>query len=172
MVIEKNTVVTLHYRLQKDDADGKLIEETYGKRPLTFLYGVERMIPRFEEELLGLKRGDDFAFTVKMQNAYGAYHDNMVVTLPVSSFMVNGKLAKNLLVVGKRVPMQDENGNQLEGIVQEVREDDEEVVVDFNHPHAGMDLYFCGRVQNVRKASPEELSNHQAQPLGRRQAQR
>ena len=51
MSIEKNKVVSLHYRLQENDKEGDLIEETFGSDPLVFLYGAGQMIPDFEVKL-------------------------------------------------------------------------------------------------------------------------
>ena len=160
MIVEKNKVVTLHYRLQKDGESGKLIEETYGHKPLKFIFGVERMINRFEEELEGLQAGEFFSFSVKKNNAYGDYNPKAVATLPMSAFMIDGKVPRKMLKIGHRIPMQDENGNRLEGTVKEVKEDS--VVLDFNHPLAGQDLFFSGKVQEVREATDAELNRVQA----------
>ena len=60
MTIENNHVVTLGYKLHTIEANGErqFIEETNAENPLTFLYGVGMMIPKFEEEINGLKAGD------------------------------------------------------------------------------------------------------------------
>jgi FKBP-type peptidyl-prolyl cis-trans isomerase SlyD len=60
-----------------------------------------------------------------------------------------------MLVEGAAIPMRNSQGEQLNGIVVEVKDD--KVVMDFNHPLAGDDLYFSGTVVNVREATPEEL---------------
>jgi FKBP-type peptidyl-prolyl cis-trans isomerase SlyD len=71
--------------------------------------------------------------------------------------MVDGELQEDLLVIGNRLPMRDSEGNALDGTVVEVNE--AAVVMDFNHPLAGQDLFFTGNVVNVREASADEL-NH------------
>jgi len=53
--------------------------------------------------------------------------------------------------------MQDENGNPVEGRVLAIK--DKTLVMDFNHPLAGQDLYFSGQIIEVREASAEELSH-------------
>ncbi len=60
-----------------------------------------------------------------------------------------------MLAVGNSIPMQDAQGNRLNGIVLELT--DENVKMDFNHPLAGEDLHFSGAVLAVREASEDEL---------------
>ena len=43
------------------------------------------------------------------------------------------------------------------GTVKEVREND--VVVDFNHPMAGQDLFFTVEIQDVRDATESEIEH-------------
>lgn len=49
MQITKNSVVSLHYRLQADNSEGDLVEETFGGQPLTFLFGAGQMIPTLKK---------------------------------------------------------------------------------------------------------------------------
>ncbi|MDZ4679087.1 MAG: peptidylprolyl isomerase [Saprospiraceae bacterium] len=157
MIIEKNTVVTLHYRLQEDDASGALVEETYGSEPLVFLFGAGQMLPEFESQLEGKKAGDALAFGIKSADAYGEEDPDALVKLPLDTFMIDGKLAEEMLVVGNPIPMSDQHGNQLVGIVMEVGDDG--VLIDFNHPMAGQDLFFSVTIETIREATPEEISH-------------
>lgn len=157
MTIDNNTVVSLHYRLQADNAEGDLVEETFGSEPLTFLYGAGQMIPDFEKNIAGKKAGERAAFGIESANAYGAVNPQAVVPLPKSTFVIDGKLAEDLLEVGKTIPMSDDKGNRMIGKVVEIRE--EEVLLDFNHPMAGQDLFFTIEVQSVRAATPDELAH-------------
>jgi len=78
-----------------------------------------------------------------------------VLNLPKNIFERDGKIDEGLLQVGARLPMVDQEGNQMNGLVVEVKED--HVVMDFNHPLAGKDLHFAGKVEAIRDASAEEL---------------
>jgi len=164
MVIEKNTVVTVHYKLQKDDANGDLVEQTHGTEPLTFLYGANRMIPEFERQLEGKQEGDHLEFGIGHKEAYGTVKEEAVVPIPKDTFVVDGKLAEDLMVPGKTIPMSDQSGRQLIGKVQEVKEN--EVIMDFNHPMAGIDLYFSVDVKDVRPATASELEHGHAHGAG------
>ena len=56
MVLDKHAVVSLHYKLQENDANGDLIEDTSSGEPLVFLFGVGQMLPSFEENLEGKRQ--------------------------------------------------------------------------------------------------------------------
>ncbi len=157
MTIEKNTVVSLHYRLQEDDASGELVEETFGSDPLVFLYGAGQMIPEFERQLAGKKSGDNFSFGIKSSEAYGEFNPEAVVMLPLETFVLDGQLAEDLLEPGRMIPMSDGQGNRMNGTVREVTE--EGVLLDFNHPMAGQDLYFTVQVESIREATQDEISH-------------
>lgn len=157
MVIDKNTVVSLHYRLTENDLLGELVEETFGGAPLVFLYGAGQMIPEFERQLAGKATGDNFAFGIKAEDAYGSPDPEAVVMLPLSTFEVDGELDQEMLQTGNVIPMSDDQGNRLNGTVVEVG--DEGVVIDFNHPMAGVNLFFTGTIDSVREASASELEH-------------
>ncbi|MBI5916398.1 MAG: FKBP-type peptidyl-prolyl cis-trans isomerase [Bacteroidetes bacterium] len=157
MVIENNTVVSLHYRLTENDLLGELVEETFGGDPLIFLYGAGQMIQEFERQLAGKAAGDNFAFGIQSGDAYGEHDPDAVVLLPLSVFEHEGQLDREMLVPGNMIPMSDDQGNRLQGLVQEVTA--EGVVMDFNHPMAGQDLYFTGIIESLRAATPTEIAH-------------
>ena len=94
---------------------------------------------------------------IPAKEGYGEVNEMAIIDLPKSIFEVDGELQEDLLVIGNRLPMRDSEGNALEGIILEIG--DETVKMDFNHPLAGQDLNFTGKVENVREASDEEISH-------------
>ena len=58
---------------------------------------------------------------------------------------------------GNVLPMRDQDGNALNGLVEEVQE--EVIIMNFNHPLAGKHLYFSGSISDVREATKEELDH-------------
>ena len=86
MAIEKHQVVILDYKLQDGSAEGELIEETYGSKPLSFIFGIGQMIPAFEENLEEKSQGDSFSFLIKAENGYGLYDENAVIDFPLEQF--------------------------------------------------------------------------------------
>jgi FKBP-type peptidyl-prolyl cis-trans isomerase SlyD len=157
MKIENNKVVALSYELRTEGFDSELTEKTHDGDPLEFIYGMGMMIPKFEENLTGLTKGDTFKFQIKAAEAYGLSNPENIVELPNSTFEVDGKIDDKLLTVGNMIAMQDQSGRQMQGLIKELKEDS--VIMDFNHPMADKDLYFKGEILEVRDASPEELDH-------------
>ena len=155
MNISKNKVVSLSYVLRVDNKEGEIIETVNGDRPLVFLFGAGSLIPAFERNVEKLKTGDRFAFILPCKEAYGPAKENAVVEVPITAFVVDGEIDHDMLAEGNTIPMIDSNGKQLTGVVVEVKE--QTVVIDFNHPLAGDDLYFSGMVEDVREATAEEM---------------
>lgn len=155
MEIGRNKFVSLTYQLRLNGAEGEMIEETTKDSPLEFLFGAGRMIEMFEQKLESMKAGDSFSFELKADEAYGQVNKDAIVELPKNIFEVNGAVDEEMLTVGNSIPMQDAQGNRLNGIILELT--DENVKMDFNHPLAGEDLYFSGSVLGVREATEDEL---------------
>lgn len=154
MKIEKHTVASVTYSLE---VDGNFIEKADDQNPLTFLVGIGQMIPGFENQLLGKDEGDSYDITVPPEEGYGGIDPSAIVDLPQDVFKVDGTIDLNVMKVGNVVPMQDQNGNPLQGTVQEIKEST--VTVDFNHQMAGKTLNFKGEVLEVREATPKELEH-------------
>jgi FKBP-type peptidyl-prolyl cis-trans isomerase SlyD len=158
MKIEKNKYVSLMYELRENNGDGKVIEEMDPSRPLSFVYGAGRLIAGFEAGIASLTTGDDFSFTVPSVEAYGERREDMIIDVPVSVFHKDGVLDEEICFVGNSVPMSDNQGRRIDGVINEIS--DEHVKMDFNHPMAGCDLYFSGKVVEVREATTEELQGN------------
>ena len=157
MIIEAKKVVSVHYTLTEGTPEGQLVETTNGGEPLAFIYGVGSMIPDFEKNLAGLKAGDKFAFGIEAANAYGVYDETALVEVPKNMFEVDGKIPAAAGDVGGAFTLTDQDGNRFNGMVAWVGLD--KVKLDFNHPMAGVDLFFTGHVEAVRDADPTELSH-------------
>jgi len=157
MEISKNKVVELIYILHFDDFNGDIIEEVKTDSPFTFIYETGLMLEAFENNIKGLKKDDAFKFKIACNDAYGEVNEKNIVDLPKNVFEVDGKFNKEIIFAGAKVPMKDEQGNEFDGFIIDITKNT--VIVDFNHPMAGEDLYFEGRVLNVREATKEELEH-------------
>jgi FKBP-type peptidyl-prolyl cis-trans isomerase SlyD len=156
MKIENNKMVSLMYELRENDSDGRIIEALDETRPLKFIYGTGRLLPEFESNISLLKTGDNFRFKLNSESAYGDKREEMIINIPVSVFETDGKINEDICKVGNEVPMTDSDGNPLTGIINEIT--DTHVRMDFNHPMAGLDLYFTGKIIEVREASEHEIA--------------
>jgi FKBP-type peptidyl-prolyl cis-trans isomerase SlyD len=156
MKIEKNKMVSLIYELREGDSGGRIIETLDELKPLTFLYGTGRLLPFFESNINDLGIGESFMFTLKSEMAYGERREEMIVDVPVSVFESDGKINEDICRVGNEVPMMDGEGNPLNGTISEIT--DTFVKMDFNHPMAGLDLFFAGKIVDIRDATDFELA--------------
>ncbi|PZP58808.1 MAG: peptidylprolyl isomerase [Azospira oryzae] len=151
MIVAKNTVVTLLYRLF--DGQGNLIEES--QEPVSYLHGgYHGIFPLVEEALEGKQPGDRCSVTMEPENAFGEYDAGLVRVEDRALFPPE-----------VRVGMQFEGRGEQSGDVRiftvtDVAED--KVVVDGNHPLAGMRLRFDCQVTEVRAATPEEIAHGHA----------
>jgi FKBP-type peptidyl-prolyl cis-trans isomerase SlyD len=148
MEIVKNTVVTLNYTVQ--DSDGNLIDD--GKHPLVYLHGgYDGIFPILEEALHGKKVGE--AFTVKLQpeDAFGDYDEELVLVEEASQFPENIEVGMSFERVG------EDGEDDMIYRITDIAEG--KVVVDGNHPLAGVALVFDGSVAEVRTASAEEIGH-------------
>ena len=159
MKIEKNKVVAIAYELHVDDGENvkEFYEAVKTEQPFYFLYGTGHILPALEAALEGKTAGDSFEVYISYEDAYGDYDESKKVIVPKSNFKEDGKKNKELLKVGKVIPMQDDEGNQLRGEITKI--DYRGIHMDFNSPLAGLDLYFSGQVVIVRDAEPEEIDH-------------
>jgi len=157
MTIQEKTVVSLSYKLSNHKT-GEKIEETTEDQPMVFLYGVGGILPQFEENIAGKKVGDEFEFHIASEHAYGPAHEDQIAMIPVDVFRdEQGNFDENYFTTGAMIPMSDSEGNHMRGKIMEVTP--ELVKMDFNHPLAGTDLHFVGRIVGIREASKDELDH-------------
>ena len=152
MKVEQNKMVGVDYKLT---VDGQIADQSRPGQPLEFIFGTGMLLPKFEEAILGKEIGESVSFTLEAKDGYGEVIADAIVDLPKDIFMVDGKLAEDILFEGSQVPMSDAQGNRMMGIVKEVGEST--VKMDFNHPMAGKTLNFDVEVVSVRDVTPEDL---------------
>jgi FKBP-type peptidyl-prolyl cis-trans isomerase SlyD len=156
MKVENNKIVSLIYELRENDSNGRIIEALDETRPLKFIYGTGRLLPVFESNIGLLNAGDPFRFKLNSEIAYGDKREDMIINVPVAVFETDGRINEDICRVGNEVPMTDSEGNPLTGIINEIT--DTFVRMDFNHPMAGLDLFFSGKIIEVREATENELA--------------
>jgi FKBP-type peptidyl-prolyl cis-trans isomerase SlyD len=148
MKIGPNKKAKLSYRLEIKDS-GILIEDVKDEQPAEFHFGVNQLLPKFEENLAGLTNGQSFDFVLKAKDAYGQIDPYAIFDIPKDTFEVDGKTDDKMLQVGNLIPMTDNDGNKHMGKIIKVL--DKVVTMDFNHQLAGKDLHFTGKVIDVSK---------------------
>lgn len=162
MKIGKDTFATLAYTLRSDNEDGDILEQYTEDNPVEVLMGHDLMLEILERNLHGLSQDDRFEFMISPEQGYGEYDESKVITVPAKDLMAEvpeGVQAD--FTEGDIIPIKDMEGHEYPALVLEKKEDT--VMLDFNHPLAGETLHFCGKVLLVRKASPEEIREVEAE---------
>jgi FKBP-type peptidyl-prolyl cis-trans isomerase SlyD len=152
--IAPNKVVSLSYTLMLNS--GELADEATAEQPLMFIHGIGQTLPAFDEKLNGLSVGDTFDFKLSAEEGYGESSPNYIVEIPKDIFS-GPDVPADILEVGAMLPMQDQDGNPMDGTVLEIGDDT--VKMDFNHPLAGEALGFSGTILAIREATQEELDH-------------
>lgn len=162
MIAEKNKIVSIAYELHVDDGENgkEFFEKVDVSESYAFLFGAANILPKLEEAMAGKGIGDTFEVFIDFLNGYGDYDESKKVVLPKSAFKEKGEKQRHLLKVGNVVPMQDDQGNQMRGEILKI--DYRGVLMDFNSPLAGLDLYFKGEIVGIREAEPIEIEHGHA----------
>lgn len=154
MKVAKDKVISVSYTLR---VKGKEVEQVGADNPLKFIFGSGMLLPKFEANLLEKEVGDGFEFKLSAADAYGEVNPQMIAEIPLSVFEMDGKVDFEVIKEGNILPMQDRAGNRMNGIVKKVEALEQKVTMDFNHPLAGEELHFVGKVEEVRDATEKEL---------------
>ena len=148
--VAKNNIVTLDYNVT--DPDGVLVDA--GEEPLVYLHGgYDDIFPMIEEALQGKKVGETISVKMQPDDAFGEYDAELIDIEPRASFPKE-------LAVGMQFEGLPEGGDDEDALIYRVTEiADDKVVLDGNHPLAGMALVFTCTVTSIRPASAEEIEH-------------
>lgn len=140
--IGQHSTVTLHFALKLDNGD--VVDSNFDKDPATFTVGDGNLLPGFEMALFGFKAGDKRSVVIPPERGFGPGNDGNLQAMPRKDF--DGmELEEGMLVI-----FQDARKNEMPGVVKSF--DDEEVVINFNHPLAGRDITF--EVEIIKVENP------------------
>jgi FKBP-type peptidyl-prolyl cis-trans isomerase SlyD len=150
-------VVTFHYTLR--DPQGQLIDTSAGGEPIQYLEGAGQIIDGLDEQLRGASTGAKQRVVVPAAKAYGLRDESQVQRVPRDLLPIEGEL---------KVGDQFQTGPERSApVVRVAAIDGDHVLLDANHPLAGVDLTFDVEVVSVRDAKPEELAHGHAHGCGK-----
>ena len=130
-MIENGKVVSVHY--VGKFTDGEVFDSSEGREPLQFEVGSGQLIPGFESAIIGKIVGDKVTASITPEEGYGLVREDLIVSVPLEKMPGD-------VEVGQALEAQGDNGQSAQVFVKEVNEDN--VVIDGNHPLAGKDLVF------------------------------
>ena len=130
--------VTLHFSLVLED--GHIIDSNFESEPATFSVGDGNLLPGFESTLIGLVNGDEREFTIPPEQAFGQHNPQNVQAVE------RGNFDQEELELGAMFSFQNGDG-ELPGVIVDV--DENEVMIDFNHPLAGKNIIFQVKIIDI-----------------------
>jgi FKBP-type peptidyl-prolyl cis-trans isomerase SlyD len=149
MQIQAPCVVTLTWRLE--DAHGQLIDDL--SEPLEFYYGGDDLFTKVEEALAGQEVGFTTTLHLEPESAFGAYDADLVFFEERSIFP--DEVGPGMQFEGP--PPGSKTPNLAPEAIYTITEVyDTHVVLDGNHPLAGIALVLQLQVRGVRDATEEE----------------
>lgn len=169
--VQKNLKITISYTLR--DSNGRVIEEIPPTHPVVYIHGLSDFVPKgLQEALAGLAIGQRAMVALHYSDAYGAYQNELIMEVPKDELSDVGQLW-----VGMEIEMIQDEFENMENwkapddpadlfrddkpedaslfIIREIRE--KTVLLDGNHPLAGMDLTFEVQVVGIETPSVHEL---------------
>jgi FKBP-type peptidyl-prolyl cis-trans isomerase SlyD len=150
MLITDPCVVSLTWRLQ--DTQGNLIDEL--AQPVEFFYGGEDLLEKVEEALLDQEAGFETTVHLEPEQAFGEYDAGLV-------FFESRKIFPENIEPGMQFdgppPGAATPDLPREAVYTVTEVYPEHVVLDGNHPLAGIGLRLDVTVRDVREATDEEI---------------
>jgi FKBP-type peptidyl-prolyl cis-trans isomerase SlyD len=145
MQITKHKVASIHYTLT--DNEGKILDSSSGREPLTYIQGIGNLIPGMEEGLEGKSKGEKLSLKISPEKGYGVKDETLTQRVPRTAF--GGQEVK--------VGMQFQTNQG--GVVTVTHVGLSEITVDANHPLAGVELNFAVEIMDIRFATENEIAH-------------
>jgi len=151
MEITEQCVVALTWKLK--DTLGDLLDEL--DEPVEFLVGGEDLLKAVEAALQGHEPGAKLQLHLEPEEAFGDYDEELVFLEPRAIFPA--ELEEGMTFDGAALPPGN-GGTMPKDLLYTVTEIyPEHVVLDGNHPLAGIALRLDLTVEGVREATEEEI---------------
>ena len=145
MNISKDTAVTIHYTIT--DTQGKRLDDG----DVAYLHGgYDNLFAKVEEALEGKAVGATLTVDLAVEDAFGARDESLKRSIPKAEFPPGVK-------VGGQLRGSNDQGEPQ--IYHVVKIKGPEVLLDGNHPLAGMALRLTCKVNEVRPATAEEITH-------------
>lgn len=134
MTVKKGDTIKVEYTGKFEDGTVFDSSEKQGQ-PLEIAVGEGKVIPGFEEALVGMEPGEEKKVTLEPDKAYGQRSDEMLKKVPKEQLP-----KEETPEVGKVLMLHLPNGMQFPAPIVDIGEN--EVTLDLNHPLAGKTLTF------------------------------
>ncbi len=149
MQLIKDKVAVLNFTLK--NKDGEIIDQT-NDGTFAYLHGAKNIIPGLENALEDKQAGDKTSVVIEPADAYGEQNPEKIERVPLDMFPPDVEIKE-----GMQFESDSDDGEPVIVTITEI--DSGEVVVDGNHPLAGVQLHFEVELVEVRNATVQELQH-------------
>lgn len=131
--VKNGDTVKVHYTGKLED--GSVFDSSVSREPLEVTLGEGKLIPGFENAVVGMNVGDKTTANIPSSEAYGEFREDLEVTIEKAQLPddINPE-------VGMQLQLNQPNGQPVPVTITKV--EDDAIVLDANHPLAGKDLTF------------------------------
>jgi FKBP-type peptidyl-prolyl cis-trans isomerase SlyD len=148
--VKKDRVISLDFTLS--DENGEMLDQSQEGAPLEYLHGAHDIIPGLEKALDGHHVGENIRVVIPPSDAYGEYEVSLVDEVSREQFPGIDDIQP-----GMQFQTSMDDGAPM--VINVTAVDEDTVVVDGNHPLAGVTLVFDVDIVGVRQASGEEIAH-------------
>lgn len=131
--VENGKFVTVEYKGKMEN--GEVFDSTQDRDPLELQIGAGQIIKGFEDALIGMELNEKKEFTVSPRDGYGTRDENNIHTFSREEVPADMNPQE-----GEIIGLQTPDGQQIPA--QVAKFDENELVVDLNHPLADQTLSF------------------------------
>ena len=140
MAIKKGDRVKIEYKGTFDN--GEVFDSSEGKEPIEFVAGEGKVIPGFDNAVMGMEKNQEKEVKIASKDAYGEHNPDLIKKVP-REVLPKEQTPKPGMILGMKAP----NGQQMMARITEVT--DKEITIDLNHPLAGKNLNFKIKVVDI-----------------------
>jgi FKBP-type peptidyl-prolyl cis-trans isomerase 2 len=140
MTVAAGNQVSIEFTLKLDD--GTDVASNVNGESLIITQGEGEIFPVLEEELMGMNVGDTKTVKLEASEAFGEKQADAYQNVPITEIPEDARKPGAMLLIN------NPDGQQDQVRVHEVNEN--EVIVDFNHPLAGENLTFEVKIISIQ----------------------
>lgn len=147
-IIAKNKFVSLTYSIT--DETGEIVERIDLPVPLILGHN-SQLIEKIEQALIGKTTGDVISVALTAEEGFGPHQPDLTFTDDLQN------VPEEFQRIGAEVQFQNDKGESKDFRVVSI--ENGKLTVDGNHPLAGKAITYNITINEVRNATPEEMTN-------------
>ena len=142
-IVKEGDKVAILYTGKLDT--GKYFDLGHAKQPYIYIVGNGKVLPSFDQHVIGMHTGETKTFRILHNDAYGEPQGELLIEVPKEFIPKNIKLKLGMYLY---IPLKSLGNHPYP--VQVTRIGDVSVSINANHPLAGRDLIFTVKILAIK----------------------